>query len=399
MASERSSTDSILVSAMKQNAELKAAVAEKDRDVRAAEQALSILVRENEDLEKKVNDAKAGAGETSQRMERIRQKLHDADAEIDRLRGDLRRRKDDIRRLRDEHDVLQRANAHLSRRRSELQPERQSRPVSSVSESVSAPGAPPPYSPAIPQSRTPEPWSKQDIPKRYMRTLPAPTTIAETFDATTALLACSSAHKVLEACQSLSRRHTLYLPGRITWVGVGGGHALGYAPTHEFYNGAWRPHTQLTDLASAGGGAEVELFVGYNLMVHYAGTYRVHSFRGVEGYVPGGDVPDAVSHASVYNAMRLRGGPSSAEAARRIRENAAWARGDSDGRVKVECFGLERVGFDGEVYGALRARFPGGESEIAASGESGIGGEFGKRKGYGMAGQEGKPKWKKRRVG
>nr|GAT51493.1 predicted protein [Mycena chlorophos] len=425
MASSRHSGASdaapLLVTFMKENAELKSQLHSKNVDIQAAEAALMLLVKENQELAKEATEATEAAREveteSSRRIRDLTERLEVADDEIERLRAEIKRRDQDIVRLAEDNDLLEEANAHLNRRRDDQGFERdhsrsartppesnrrwtESRPSAPASAPVPQPwlsganitpstSAPPPYSPSnpwMPKSTTAhlasppviirrswqqKPVSERTILNQHMSKFPFPTTIRKTFSASTALAPFNVAHRVLDACTG--PRPPLYVPGRILWVSING-HALAYAPTHEYHQGSWRPHTHLTALAAAN--AEVELFVSHSEKVHYAGTYRVHSLRDVKGYMPGGDIPAVeISHPAIYRTMNLRQHVPDHE--RKIRENTAWP----DGRPKVECFGLQHVGFDEELQRSLRSRFErldsgsSGTSDVRVKLEDRIGGK------------------------
>ncbi|KAF7300349.1 hypothetical protein HMN09_00918200 [Mycena chlorophos] len=384
MAPGRTATESasLLVSVMKENAELKSILDTKERDVKEAEQALVMLVKENQDLAKAAEKAAETREEDSNRVLYLSERLEEADDEIGRLRAELSRRWDEMRRMEKDIEVLERENASLNRQRDEQDrthrtwhprnaaPSTQSersyldRSSRSASSSSSIPSsyrrpetiqasAPPSQRQGTSPVKIRRSWIKKPVSERtllsqYMLRLPCPSTARQGFVPETALHSTYGAEKFLD---SFPRRHNaLYMhPGRLLWVDpLKHGHALVYAPMYEYHNGSWRPHTQLLNYASAA--SDVELIVPYHNMMHYAGTYRVLKLRGLEGYQPG-DIPGDVdiSRTSLYRAMNLRLGVPEDEA--KIAQNsAAWP----DGKPRVECFGLQHIGFDDELLKSLR---------------------------------------------
>ncbi|KAJ7053465.1 hypothetical protein C8F01DRAFT_1166466 [Mycena amicta] len=160
-----------------------------------------------------------------------------------------------------------------------------------------------------------------------------------------------------------SSRKPLYLPQRTFWCNSRQLHAFAYAPTLEYSSsgsgqqGQWRPHTHLSDLAASGD--EVDYFVSVGQMVYYAGIYRVRSLLGVEGYEPGRVLKSTgstgISPHAMYEAMNLPPALSTDKHSRDALIRQAYP--DTDGRPRTDCFGLQYVGYDGEVQKLLRARF------------------------------------------
>ncbi|KAJ7063947.1 hypothetical protein C8F01DRAFT_1250215 [Mycena amicta] len=159
-----------------------------------------------------------------------------------------------------------------------------------------------------------------------------------------------------------SSRKPLYLPQRTFWCNSRQLHAFAYAPTLEYSSGSgqqgqWRPHMHLSDLAASGD--EVDYFVSVGQMVYYAGIYRVRSLLGVEGYEPGRILKSTgstgISPHAMYEAMNLPPALSTDKHSRDALIRQAYP--DTDGRPRTDCFGLQYVGYDGEVQKLLRARF------------------------------------------
>ncbi|KAJ6618674.1 hypothetical protein B0H10DRAFT_1223077 [Mycena sp. CBHHK59/15] len=122
-------------------------------------------------------------------------------------------------------------------------------------------------------------------------------------------------------------------------------HAMAYAPTHHYDRAAskWLPGS---DLAGLYGGTR-HLFIVNNDLVFYAGLYQCHSLNHL---YPGGTAPPReISSKEIRDAAL----------------GAAWQYpSDSiikecfpDSIIKVECIGLQCVGFDAQLYGSLLRRF------------------------------------------
>ncbi|KAJ7436512.1 hypothetical protein B0H11DRAFT_1754783 [Mycena galericulata] len=148
-------------------------------------------------------------------------------------------------------------------------------------------------------------------------------------------------------CQTgMLRRHAarqyLHLPKRTHWCGQDEVHALVYHPTHEYWASInkWVTPTSITLLS----GRLFDLFVNRKNFVCYAGIYALHSMRDV--HPPGSSIPPDVSPVAISYAAGAAG-----ELSHKIVE------GFPDGQIKVECFGLQCLGFDQDLYVALRQRF------------------------------------------
>ncbi|KAJ6599743.1 hypothetical protein DFH09DRAFT_901919 [Mycena vulgaris] len=155
-------------------------------------------------------------------------------------------------------------------------------------------------------------------------------------------------------------RPSLHCPKRTIWCGPNQRQALVFAPTHEYLPSAeqWTRHSKM----AAACGSTFDFFVNQGTFVYYVGTYKVHSLRSI--HPPGSPVPSdivrltlqSLSYAAIRHAMGL-----GAELQTKIRQYFP------DGNVKTECFGLQCVGFDHQLYGRLRDRFLAQETRDSAS--------------------------------
>ncbi|KAJ7644533.1 hypothetical protein FB45DRAFT_898123 [Roridomyces roridus] len=124
-------------------------------------------------------------------------------------------------------------------------------------------------------------------------------------------------------------------------------HAIVFAPTHVYSgpDGRWVENQSMG--AYCGRGRLVEYFAtGRKDFVYYAGTYVVHSLRDV--HPPGGVIPTDVSDHAIY----LQTGLAESEQ-QKVKECPFFP----DGHIRTECFGLQCVGFNHELYRVLRERY------------------------------------------
>ncbi|KAJ7101850.1 hypothetical protein C8R43DRAFT_242504 [Mycena crocata] len=142
-----------------------------------------------------------------------------------------------------------------------------------------------------------------------------------------------------------SPRRTLHCPKRSIWCGSERVHVLVFAPTHEYWyeTDTWAVSTKMAGYL----GKEFDFFINQGSHVYYVGTYKVHSLRTV--HPPGSRITSDVSQAAILRATGL-----SAHLKEKITECFA------DGEIKTECFGLQCVGFDQQLYDSLRQRFKAG---------------------------------------
>ncbi|KAJ7082399.1 hypothetical protein B0H15DRAFT_440789 [Mycena belliarum] len=140
-------------------------------------------------------------------------------------------------------------------------------------------------------------------------------------------------------------RRTLHCPKRTIWCGVGRVHALVFAPTHEYWYASdkWVNKTKMHSYV----GHKVDFFINQGSFVYYAGTYKVHSLRNV--HPPGSRVTPDVSEAAIHRATGL-----SLRAKDKVEEFF------EDGEITTECFGLQCMGFDWELYEGLCERYMSG---------------------------------------
>ncbi|KAF7300067.1 hypothetical protein MKEN_01329800 [Mycena kentingensis (nom. inval.)] len=141
-------------------------------------------------------------------------------------------------------------------------------------------------------------------------------------------------------------RQYLYLDRRVAWCSDESDHALAYAPVVEIVSGSpplpprWQAHTALTQRVNK----TFELFVieDTDNLIYYAGIYRVHSLRAVSSHPEGCPVPRDIPPAAIGRAMRC------SEAQAKVLY--------PDGKPLTECFGLQCIGFNMDLYGKLRER-------------------------------------------
>ncbi|KAJ7459248.1 hypothetical protein FB451DRAFT_1405892 [Mycena latifolia] len=135
-----------------------------------------------------------------------------------------------------------------------------------------------------------------------------------------------------------------YFPKRIIWC-PGQQHALVFCPTHLYdplWCDWWERPMHLPPI-----GQTRELFVssGDSNSIIYVGTYTLRSLRHI--HPPGSPAPEEVSHRQLLVAC---GFPDRNPAPGVLESYFAG------GVLPTECFGLQRVGFDQELYSNLRTR-------------------------------------------
>ncbi|KAJ7156631.1 hypothetical protein C8R46DRAFT_426651 [Mycena filopes] len=137
----------------------------------------------------------------------------------------------------------------------------------------------------------------------------------------------------------------LFVPNRVMWC-PDSQHALLFCPTH-LYDRLWGDWWERSPEAAPAGQSK-ELFVnaGDSTAIIYAGTYIVRSLRHVHS--PGSPLPGHLSGRQINLAAGIGDKP-----------NAYYPIEDRfpDGQISTECFGLQRVGFDMELYATLLARY------------------------------------------
>ncbi|KAF7290276.1 hypothetical protein MIND_01341400 [Mycena indigotica] len=149
-------------------------------------------------------------------------------------------------------------------------------------------------------------------------------------------------------------RPQLYLPHRTQWCTAEKLHALCFAPTmvYDQATGDWSADTSLRRLC----GERVDFFVLEKSDLYYAGIYVVHDMRGL--HPPGSVLPRDISFKAVMRAMGLER-PRSAGAYTNELLTDKLLEVYPDRRPRTECFGLQCVGFDAELYQNLRDRLGG----------------------------------------
>ncbi|KAJ7858104.1 hypothetical protein B0H13DRAFT_2573976, partial [Mycena leptocephala] len=151
--------------------------------------------------------------------------------------------------------------------------------------------------------------------------------------------------------------HVLYLPKRI--LSISDSHYIAYGPTHR-YDRAAASWMQGSDLTSFHGGTR-ELFVNYKEFVLYAGSYKCHDLRALQP--EGIALPGQISQSEIMDAAV--GVPRPANHVQILNQQYP------DGAIQVEATGLQRVGFNTQLYDSLRRRF----TEECANGKRKAGSE------------------------
>ncbi|KAJ7626142.1 hypothetical protein FB45DRAFT_1060644 [Roridomyces roridus] len=127
-------------------------------------------------------------------------------------------------------------------------------------------------------------------------------------------------------------RPAMNFPLRMQWIAPNQVHALVYHPTHE-YTAQCNRWKRPTSLALAVG-TEIDLFVNCGPSVFYAGIYTLHRIQDPtcpkELVIPPDVSPEAVARAAGVEGILSP----------KIRDCFP------DGEIKVECFGLQCIGFD-----------------------------------------------------
>ncbi|KAJ7626138.1 hypothetical protein FB45DRAFT_75596 [Roridomyces roridus] len=154
-------------------------------------------------------------------------------------------------------------------------------------------------------------------------------------------------------------RPSMHFPMRTHWCGPEEVHALVYNPTHEYWPDVQKCVTPTTLAMQVG--VPFDLFVNRRNAVCYAGVYALHSMREVGQF--GEPIPPDVSPMAIAHAAGATGPFAS-----KIIECFP------DGQIRVECFGLQCLGFDEQLYYALVQREQSrlqsqSQSQAAAPGE------------------------------
>ncbi|KAJ7486312.1 hypothetical protein B0H11DRAFT_1122505 [Mycena galericulata] len=184
-----------------------------------------------------------------------------------------------------------------------------------------------------------QPKTERSLYVAYMKTLPVPTDRPDFNSPNLAPIDNIGVNPYTHNVPTSWR--TLHCPKRTVWCDVNRRHhALVFAPTHEYSysSNKWVDKTKMNC-----GGEQVEFFVNQGKFVYYVGTYVVHSMRTV--HQPGSSIASDSSSA-IYRATGLN-----KEHSEKVAECFP------DGAIKTECFGLQCVGFNRELYEGLRERF------------------------------------------
>ncbi|KAF7300169.1 hypothetical protein MKEN_01340500 [Mycena kentingensis (nom. inval.)] len=186
---------------------------------------------------------------------------------------------------------------------------------------------------------------------RYMAKLPVSTS-RRPFGELAPIGSQETIKSVIELAERSTARPVIFLRKRTIWCTQDRMHALGFAPTEIFHHAKqrWVPY----DYVSVHCGRDVQLIVEEETELFYAGLYRVHSMRELANQ--GTPCPTDVDLTAMFAAMglkvRLFAG-SRALLHDRIREICP----DQSLRPPAECFGLQCVGFDEELYQELRTKW------------------------------------------
>ncbi|KAF7292224.1 hypothetical protein MIND_01249800 [Mycena indigotica] len=166
-------------------------------------------------------------------------------------------------------------------------------------------------------------------------------------------------------------REFMLLAGRTVWCSADKTHALVFSPqvylSKQQHGAGAPPEWQVNHEFSGRIGKKVELFVPVKKAmrggavgdavddarddaVFYAGVYKVHSLRSV--HPPGSAVPDDVSVYHILRSMNIDTDPVGAS--RSDMETVLQQAVPADMPRGVECFGLQCVGFNNNLYKRLR---------------------------------------------
>ncbi|KAJ7644484.1 hypothetical protein FB45DRAFT_898060 [Roridomyces roridus] len=143
-----------------------------------------------------------------------------------------------------------------------------------------------------------------------------------------------------------TNRVILHCPRRTMWYCRSRIHAAVFTPTHVYSRPEerWTDNSESLDAYSVNG-QQVEFFANKGSFVYYHGTYQVHKVPPVEG--SGWDIPADVSMYTMYRHTGLE-----------VHEKEMLKECYANGYIRAKCFALQCVGFNYELYAALRERFP-----------------------------------------
>ncbi|KAJ7101847.1 hypothetical protein C8R43DRAFT_242434 [Mycena crocata] len=137
--------------------------------------------------------------------------------------------------------------------------------------------------------------------------------------------------------------HILYLPNRT--LEITDLQFLAFGPTHR-YDRVTEKWTAGSDLTSLHGGTR-ELFIEREQFIYYMGTYKCHDLRSL--HPTGTRLPANISSHEIHDAAL--GVPRPKD------QQKIVAKCYPDRVIKVEATGLQRVGFNDQLYSSLCQRF------------------------------------------
>ncbi|KAJ7644480.1 hypothetical protein FB45DRAFT_1021247 [Roridomyces roridus] len=152
-----------------------------------------------------------------------------------------------------------------------------------------------------------------------------------------------------------TNRVILHCPKRTTWDCHSRIHGAVFVPTHVYSRPEkrWIENNEALDTYSANG-QRVEFFANKGPFLYYFGTYEVRSLPPLQALTlppvqsSGWDVPAQVDIHTMYRLTGLAENEKDM-----LKECTCYA----DGYIKAKCFVLQCVGFNYELYTALRKRF------------------------------------------
>ncbi|KAJ7162680.1 hypothetical protein C8R43DRAFT_1233324 [Mycena crocata] len=174
----------------------------------------------------------------------------------------------------------------------------------------------------------------------YMATLPAPAGLPPTVGLKHIDCSLSISAYVREVVGF--KKPCFYFANRTIWCS-NGQHALVYCPTH-IYDPLWREWwLRPSDAAPIGEARELFVAASNSKGMVYVGTYILLSLQHI--HAPGSEAPLQVTRRQLSVAAGIP------EGERGERGALSYFPG---GFLPTECFGLQRVGFNEELYSALQ---------------------------------------------
>ncbi|KAJ6450609.1 hypothetical protein C8R45DRAFT_883515 [Mycena sanguinolenta] len=143
--------------------------------------------------------------------------------------------------------------------------------------------------------------------------------------------------------------HVLYLPQRV--LRLPGHDFLAYGPTGR-YNRAANAWIEGSDLVDFHGGTR-ELFIERENTITYVGTYKCHDLRTLQPVAT--NSPTVISPKEIMNVAL---GLLLPENHREVIEERY-----PDGKIKMDVTGLQCIGFNTELYDAMRKRYANGRKD------------------------------------